>query len=277
MDALEYRVCQALREICKETYPDRKIPPFYVEVSNHNSATYHGYWTGPTREEPISKIRIGNMSRDIRFIILTGVHEIGHHCDYMLHGSTGHKKPFYECHLALLQTACKLSVLTPEMLDKLETYGGDGRGDKKLFKMIKDRNMDLSPDPEREYGKGQVLLQNFNAYRYKERLKSYGYRYNQRSTGWEKAIPEEELDEELKRLEKVNIEPEITSLLDVRLYATVTVEGATYPIKEHLKVHGYHYNNKNWYKKVPLSEVESECRSINYLNKMSKIQVKYHY
>lgn len=277
MDALEYRVCQALREICKETYPDRKIPPFYLEISSHDYRTFHGDWTGPTSEEPISKIRLNNMSRDIRFVILTGIHEIGHHCDYMLRGTTNHRKPFYECHIALLQTACKLSVLTPEMFNSLLVFGSDGRGDEKLFKMIRDRNIDLTPDPDREYGKGQVLLQVFNAYRYKERLKSYGYRYNPRSTGWEKAIPEEELDEEEKKLEIVEIEPEITSLLDVRLYATVTVEGATYPIKEHLKVHGYHYSNKIWYKKVPLCEAESECRSINYLNKMSRIRVKYHY
>lgn len=257
MDALEFRVKQALQELMEKTYPEQTIPSFTVEVTVRDRVHANGVWYSPRKGQD-AKILLCHMSRDVRYILKTAIHEAAHHCDYMLHKCTWHKAPFFEAYVKLIHMAAKMSILTPEMIADLLEHGGDGLMDGKMITMVKEQGLDMSPDPELEYKKGIRLIQVFDAYKYRERLKSYGYMFNSRSLGWELQVSEEKEEEEVRRLEPFELEPVVTTLLDIRLYATIYYTGNTYQCKELLKLRGFRYSKKKWFRKVPAAKLSEE-------------------
>jgi len=105
----------SLLKIAKITYPDREIPKFFIKMVNEERRTFHGYWTYPKKNKwgkmNNSTIKIFNLTRPTQYVICCAVHELAHHCDYMLRGDTDHSKEFYKVYGQLMETAIKLSII----------------------------------------------------------------------------------------------------------------------------------------------------------------------
>lgn len=272
---------QALRTVAQETYPDRRIPPFTLEISDKQRKNILGDWTAPRRDMPDARIRLFWMNRPIQYVILTAIHELAHHCDYMLHGKTGHQQPFYQEHTKLLATACQMGIFTEDMVERLYSGDHDGRGDPKLVSYMKKAENDgvLSFDavPEREYMKGKVLLCAYNAFQQKDLLKKNGFRYNSRSHGWEKIIEESEHEALLEKLSGTGLRLVTTNVLETAIDADIIVEGQTYDVRDDLRKMGYRYNDKSWHKRVPVSDLRKECGLLYDLRRGKDVDIRFRY
>lgn len=82
---------------------------FYIEVSEQNRNTVHGYYNERTHH-----IRIFNMYRDDAAIIATTIHELAHHIDTCNRGRYDHSKEFYTIFEHLLKTALNMGLFNKE-------------------------------------------------------------------------------------------------------------------------------------------------------------------
>ena len=109
--------------IALNAYPSYVIPEFTLILYQKNQKRFHGRWFYP-KENSISKIEIFNLYRKYEHILSTTIHELAHHCHYMIDGRTNHKKEFYDVLKHLLEVAHNLGyinlVQTYDMIDNAD-------------------------------------------------------------------------------------------------------------------------------------------------------------
>lgn len=272
---------QALRTIAQETYPDRRIPSFTLEISDKPRKNILGDWTAPRKNVSDARIRLFWMDRPIRYVILTAIHELAHHCDYMLHGEIGHQQSFYQEYTKLLATACQMGIFTKNMVEGLYSGDCDGGGDLKLVSHMKkaenDGVLSFEAVPDREYIKGKVLFCAYNAFQQKDLLKENGFRYNSRSHGWEKIVEEAEHGALLEKLSGTGLRLVTTNVLETAIDADIIVEGRTYDVRNDLSKMGYRYNEKSWHKRVPINDLRKECELLYDLRLRKGVDIRFRY
>lgn len=114
---------KALVVIAINAYPGYKIPEFDLILHQKDRAKFHGIWYYP-KPNQISKIEIFNLYRKYEHTLSTTIHELAHHCHYMLDERTNHKKEFYDVLKHLLEVAHNLGfinlVQTYDMIDSAD-------------------------------------------------------------------------------------------------------------------------------------------------------------
>ena len=168
----DYDVHRVLMKIARTSYPTNTIPEFTIKIHSKDSSSIHGNWSYP-KSNKISHINIYNLYRKYEHTLSTTIHELAHHCHYMIAGETNHKREFYEVFKHLLEIAHNLGFInlveTYDMIDnadrkQLEKHFGLPEiltNDKAEFDLIK-------IDCEREY----------------PQLKERGYIYSVKEQKW---------------------------------------------------------------------------------------------
>lgn len=264
---LEVQIYKMLREIVDLTYPDKNISNFWIEV-HPKEMRRHGDYSPLHR-----KIRIFNLSQKTEYIISTALHELAHHCEYCIYGSTGHSARFYKVFKEIIETAVKTGIVSYEEI-RLQSDAND-------IAMLEKHHgrVTVKYDPTMDKRKDIYMIKVKNSFKIKEQLKNMDFKYNSIEQVWYKEVHKENIDnykEALLRLiEKENIV--ISSMKDNEIEAIyyVVVDNC-YDYKDSLKEKGYRYKGYNfkgnvWVKKIKAQDLNME---MNYLNRLKGIKVK---
>lgn len=58
-----------------------------------------------------------NLERGTAHVVCTAIHELAHHCEFCMHGQTGHSKRFYEVYSRLLEEALGRGLITLDLIE----------------------------------------------------------------------------------------------------------------------------------------------------------------
>ena len=276
MDALEYRIKAALNSVIKRTFPKEKIAPLEIEFMNQETKSIHGTYNAKE-----NKARIGNLSRPPAHVLITSLHEAAHHCEYQMTGQTGHQRSFYMIYNQLMTTAIEMGMFTY----KTATEVTDSASIRQLKRYC--GPITIKMNPEKKYKKGKCLIYVFDGYSQRKILSERGYHFNSRAKAWEKELLKEDESGEKEYLK--NLSDSITvwtreDMLDLTIYAIITVTGKTYECKDILSSLNFTYRDKipgmnvnGWYKKVQSVQLPDYANAIRILGNVPgvKVDVKY--
>lgn len=232
-----------------------KFKAYGIQLLYKETATFLGDYHSKTR-----KIRLFYIASDPwEAIIVTLIHELTHHIDYCIRGTSGHDKEYYEIHVKLLKAAMDMGIVSKETL--LDPNMSHARNKNKVAKMIQD----YIPSPI-TYKENLETISVFDAFEAKATLKEHGYIYNGVDKSWVKEVLSEKVESEieyLKSLELTNITVHKNAGVSVRPRKSIHFFGNLYncPAKRKLiKEHGYSWNNslKCWIKQVEENSVKTE-------------------
>lgn len=127
MDNAEIKT--VLQDIVYYAYHDKisekeyeKLTKFYVRCENRIVRSYHGKYNCSTHT-----ITIVNLYREPAQIICTTIHELAHHVDYMLRGTTNHRKEFYLVFSRLLYAGLDMGLFAKEEVLDMQRDASDSR------------------------------------------------------------------------------------------------------------------------------------------------------
>ena len=276
MDALEYRIKAALNSVIKRTFPKEKIAPLEIEFMNQETKSIHGTYNAKE-----NKARIGNLSRPPAHVLITSLYEAAHHCEYQMTGQTGHQRSFYMIYNQLMTTAIEMGMFTY----KTATEVTDSASIRQLKRYC--GPITIKMNPEKKYKKGKCLIYVFDGYSQRKILSERGYHFNSRAKAWEKELLKEDESGEKEYLK--NLSDSITvwtteDMLDLTIYAIITVTGKMYECKDILSSLNFTYRDKipgmnvnGWYKKVQSVQLPDYANAIRILGNVPgvKVDVKY--
>jgi len=261
---LEIRIKRILDSIIDEAYPHedpvqmKRLKGYYIKILKKELKS-----SGGTYHPEGHRIDVYNPSLGGKFIARICIHELSHHIDLMLNGTTGHQKPFYEVYTKLIYASLDLGIL------KKEDFLGDSRlrEQNKVKKIIEN----YVPKKVKNKPAEKKIIKVYNAYRFREFLKRNGYKWNQLEETWDKELADDMevflLEGQGIYSERNNKEPYYEVCIQ-NLYVDAVIPivafGNTYDCREVLKEHGFRFDRetKNWVKKVPTSKLPENIREL---------------
>lgn len=218
-------------------------------------------------------------------VIITFLHEVSHHIEFIKYSQTGHQKTFYDIHIKLLKTAVDLGLLKTEDITDNKTSKAGNR--KKLGKMMMGYKangnstlsdfmntdfLNLLPEVVENRQIIKVKCQPEDRYV----LKDSSYRWNSSELIWEKSVKNlEEYNKEIKFLIKQGYQNiKIDKQTYYARFIKVCAFGNTYLNKETIASLGYKYKDGIWSKPVKINFVESEVAK---LRKLNGVKIKYEF
>lgn len=276
MDALEYRIYKALNTIIKRSFPKEQIEPLKIEFMSHETTSLHGSYNAEKKTA-----RIGNLSRPPAHVLITLLHEAAHHCEYTMTGQLGHQKSFYIIYNKLMITALEMGLFTYEEAQTV-TDSASVRQLKRYCGPITEKAV-----PDKKYKRGKCLVYVFDGYNQRDILSKRGYYFNRRAKAWEREVPKDEEKAEVCYLKTLsnNITVWVTDdMLDLTVFAMITVTGKTYNCKDILFSLNFTYRDKipgmqtnGWYKKIRSVQLPEYSNAIKTLEKIPGVRVEVKY
>ncbi|MGG5319205.1 hypothetical protein [Enterococcus sp. AZ163] len=238
-----------------ESYSDFKVAIVSKEIKSK-----FGRYTPNDR-----MIEVFNLSRKSTSVLITGIHELAHHVEFMETGEKTHKKSFYSYYHQLLLTGLRLGLISVEDLKYSATDSPDlskleeWYGDIDSWKFSKKRD-------------SEAYIVVFNCFNEKDDLKQRGYTYFPHNKSWRKKFQNvQEAEKERKlllftlHLNELNIKlGDLSTALFTQQY-TLAVHGA-FSKKETLSKLGYGWEifnvKKAWVKRIFADQYEEEVRNL---------------
>lgn len=194
------RVKKLLNDIVDHAYPNdpksRLLKGFYIEIFDDKLKTFHGDYNLETRS-----IRICNLYRNDTMLVVTAIHELAHHVDYIRRGLTNHDDHFYAVFKVLLYAGLDMRLFSKEKY--LQT-----RRDAKDYNKVV-RILERYHGKDSQYKKDIVVVSVQNGYDIRSQLKGNGFSFNGKDKSWEKEIPVVQLGECEALLDKLEAEYQI--------------------------------------------------------------------
>lgn len=256
---LNFQYHRVLSIIAKETFPEHKILPFKIEIHPKEMKTRHGDY------HPRNKvIRIFNLSQKVDYTISTALHELAHHCEFSIYGSTGHSKQFYGVFKHLLETAVMMGVVDYEIIRKQENANDINVLEKHFGPVMSVAKSSVTQK--------ETVLKILNSYSFRNELSDRNYFYDNIEKAWGKIIPTENLSSEISYLKQKTSEDNIIirSLFDLKFEAIyyIFVPGG-FQHKDKLKNNGYFFKElkkkKGWAKKLVSTDLDKEKQFLQSL------------
>lgn len=268
--SISYDVYTRLKEIVDKTYPNKEIPNFRIEVIAKELKSKYGDYSWKDK-----KIRILNLSIGANSLVTTALHELSHHCERAMYGSTGHKKEhFYEVFRDLLATGIKIGIINYEEA-RNAIDGTDIRMLEKYFGKIEDQYDETMDDR-----KNLSTIKVENSFNIREQLKAREYSYDGMGKFWKKDILNNEVEKEKVYL--LSLDNKI--VIKVHSATQLVIEAVYYVCiykcfehKDKLKEMGYMFRGYNikkdnpWVKKIKAAELEDEKK---LLKDLAGIEIK---
>jgi len=252
-----------LDDIIDVAYPDsgNRFKRYKLYLNTEEKDNYSGVYFLKDQ-----RIEIYNMSLGARHVAKCCLHELSHHIDYCLHGTTGHQKPFYEAYQKLIYASLNMGILNKGDFD--DFWSQDKNKVKRIVAAYKPEPVDYKLPEQR-------MLKVRNCFDKKESLKQLGYRWNKLEQVWEKEVKKD--TDETNKVEELGIDDYeiVTHGLYINAVIYIEASGDTYNSKEQLKKLGFFYDKKNkkWRMKTTIKGKELE-RLILTLNQSSMFQQK---
>ena len=250
--AENYKIKKVLEDILMQAYSSNKLLPkyksFYLMISDKNVKSFAGRYSPQSHT-----IEIVGLNRDSKHIVITCIHELSHHVDYINRGKSDHSSEFYNIYKTLLYAALNMRVFTPDDVNMSDVT--DSNKVKAIVNEWKPSFVD--------YKKDMVIIKVSNCFEQKEYLKQRGYKYNAVGHTWDMELQTDETDDEKVFLHAIGItddKMEITNAADfnikvkLKIYAT----GDTYDHKEYLKENKFRWKDKAWVRYVEEGENAKE-------------------
>lgn len=183
-----YRVKILLNDLVEYAYPhspkQKAYKAFYVEYIDKEFKSKHGNYNTKNKH-----IRIFNLSRTEDQLVVTSIHELAHHINFVndiSHSFEPHGQEFYKVYKKLLFTALDMGLFNKWQFINATADAGDSRKVKRMLEEYRPHPID--------YKKDMKLIQVFRAYEIRKNLQKHGYKYNSVLKSWEKET-EKPLDE----------------------------------------------------------------------------------
>jgi hypothetical protein len=267
-----YNIYQTLCDVVKKAYPEEQYPnnsftKFFVDIKVKEMKSIHGRYYPQTR-----KIEIFNLSRPNGHIVMTSLHEVGHHIDHCLRKKSDHTKAFYEVFYQLLVTAMGMGLVTQEDILTEDDSADKGRLEKHFGPI---EEWEIS---EQDYKKNQYVIKVKQSFSIKDKLKNRGYKYSSLDQAWTKELNEEEVEEEKSTvaqwIDEKCIVVEQANTMKIESYYYLCVSNC-YDHRDYLKENGFRWNGygvkKAWVKKIPTQSLQKEEAKLLHL---ANIKVK---
>lgn len=183
-----YRVKILLNDLVEYAYPhspkQKAYKAFYVEYIDKEFKSKHGDYNTKNKH-----IRIFNLFRTEDQLVVTSIHELAHHINFVndtSHSFEPHGQEFYKVYKKLLFTALDMGLFNKWQFINATADAGDSRKVKRMLEEYRPHPID--------YKKDMKLIQVFRAYEIRKNLQKHGYKYNSVLKSWEKET-EKPLDE----------------------------------------------------------------------------------
>ena len=183
-----YRVKILLNDLVEYAYPhspkQKAYKAFYVEYIDKEFKSKHGDYNTKNKH-----IRIFNLSRTEDQLVVTSIHELAHHINFVndtSHSFEPHGQEFYKVYKKLLFTALDMGLFNKWQFINATADANDSRKVKRMLEEYRPYPID--------YKKDMKLIQVFRAYEIRKNLQKHGYKYNSVLKSWEKET-EKPLDE----------------------------------------------------------------------------------
>ena len=183
-----YRVKILLNNLVEYAYPhspkQKAYKAFYVEYIDKEFKSKHGDYNTKNKH-----IRIFNLFRTEDQLVVTSIHELAHHINFVndtSHSFEPHGQEFYKVYKKLLFTALDMGLFNKWQFINATADAGDSRKVKRMLEEYRPHPID--------YKKDMKLIQVFRAYEIRKNLQKHGYKYNSVLKSWEKET-EKPLDE----------------------------------------------------------------------------------
>lgn len=254
---------QLLNDILAYAFPEKshpleKLQQFYVEFQRKESKKDGDY------QADFKRIRVFNLSRDSKSLILTALHDLSHHIEMTFFGETAHKERFYLYYHNLLITAVGMRIIRKEDLFYIH--------EKELEKLQKFHGLIRYWEvPEVAYKKGVYYIDVSEGYAYRETLKSWGYRYMALEEIWRGTFEEDTVWLEKGELIELGLSPKQIYVHQAADYQTrfiyyLVIRNAFDHRKALYKL-GYRYGayefgERHWVKKIPAQKLEEEQEKV---------------
>ncbi len=243
------KIKKILEDIIDYAYPNsdmrNKYKSFYFRISDKNVASYAGMY-----HQSGHLIEIVGLDRDGKHIVITCIHELSHHIDYINRHTSDHGKEFYEIYRRLLYTALNMRIFKPE-----DATMEDVADHNKIRKMIDDWRPSFI-----NYKTDMSVIEIRNCFEVKDVLKNRGYSYNSLNKAWCLEIADVNTEIEKDWLMSLGLKDSDIAVKDAsdvdieaRLKIIVTGKG-TYTHKDYLKENGFKYSDKKWVKYLSVTD-----------------------
>lgn len=183
-----YRIKILLNNLVEYAYPhspkQKAYKAFYVEYIDKEFKSKHGDYNTKNKH-----IRIFNLSRTEDQLVVTSIHELAHHINFVndtSHSFEPHGQEFYKVYKKLLFTALDMGLFNKWQFINATADASDSRKVKRMLEEYRPHPID--------YKKDMKLIQVFRAYEIRKNLQKHGYKYNSVLKSWEKET-EKPLDE----------------------------------------------------------------------------------
>lgn len=179
--SIEYDLKQKIDRIINYAYRDSDNPNkerftwFHLKVYVKNFKSLSGVYVVKTHE-----IRIYDVLALEANNISTLLHEVAHHIDWVMRGTTDHQRPFYKVYQTLLYAALDLGYTSVSNLKKMDHRNTDYT---KVMKILNRYVPTEYSRPDHELFQIKVS----QGYALKETLKKNKYFYNGLSKTWDKS------------------------------------------------------------------------------------------
>lgn len=199
MNKQELKLKNKLDLIIKTAYKDHprlKQMLFYrLEILPKTTRTSLGLYRFLERK---IEVNLGN-TPDNANILMTLIHELSHHIEYILTGQSGHKKSFYDIHRALLYTALDLKLLS---LNECLRMDRASRNYNKIIKILYEYKPHNQAAPELP---DEIELSVYESFLFKDILKNKNYIWDSIARRWYKVLAPELVRREKDELLSLNI------------------------------------------------------------------------
>ena len=183
-----YRIKILLNNLVEYAYPhspkQKAYKAFYIEYIDKEFKSKHGDYNTKNKH-----IRIFNLSRTEDQLVVTSIHELAHHINFVndtSHSFEPHGQEFYKVYKKLLFTALDMGLFNKWQFINATADASDSRKVKRMLEEYRPYPID--------YKKDMKLIQVFRAYEIRKNLQKHGYKYNSVLKSWEKET-EKPLDE----------------------------------------------------------------------------------
>lgn len=183
-----YRVKILLNDLVEYAYPhspkQKAYKAFYVEYIDKEFKSKHGDYNTKNKH-----IRIFNLSRTEDQLVVTSIHELAHHINFVndtSHSFEPHGQEFYKVYKKLLFTALDMGLFNKWQFINATADASDSRKVKRMLEEYRPHPINYKQDVK--------LIQVFYVYEIRKNLQKHGYKYNSVLKSWEKET-ENPLDE----------------------------------------------------------------------------------
>ncbi|EGY4491820.1 hypothetical protein JSY98_002873 [Listeria monocytogenes] len=243
------------------THPLEKLQQFFVEYQRKEAKNAGDY------NADLHRIRIFNLSRDSKEILLTALHDLSHHIEYTFYGESAHRERFYTYYHNVLVTAVgmkllakmDLNLISVKELEKLEKFHGPV-----VYWKI----------PEISYKANIFYLDVKNGYEFRDVLKDWGYKYLSFEEVWRGEFNRDTVWEEKSELNELGIEDKsicVHHAVDFQTsFVYYLVIRNAYDHRLTLRKLGYKYGaynvgKRNWVKKIDAKDLNEERAKVEGL------------